>query len=418
MSLNRVAWTIWAGGLLVYVVGVFQRFSMSVAGVDAVDRLGITAAGLGAVAVVQVAVYASMQVPVGVLVDRFGYRRLMVAGALTMAAGQVALAFADGIGTALAARLLIGLGDGVMFIGMVRLVAAWFPGRRNPVLLQLTGLIGQLGAIASAVPVVLLLENTGWRTTFLSAAGLGLASALGALVLLRDPPGAARTSAPPARLGPLLRDTWSETGTRLGLWVHFATQFSAVAFALLWGYPFLVVGQGLSPGVAGLLLTLLTVAFMASGPALGVLVGRYPLRRSRMALIIVAASATAWTAVLVWPGPAPLWMLVLLVLVLGVNQPGSMIGFDHARSFNPTERLGTATGIVNVGGHVASLACLLGVGLVLAAFPHTGGAYAPEAFRWAFLVQYPLWAVGAIQIVRYRRRARTRYDNRPALVFG
>jgi MFS family permease len=306
MSLKRAAWMIWAGGLLVYVVGVFQRFSMSVAGVDAVDRLGITAAGLGAVAVVQVAVYASMQVPVGVLVDRFGYRRLMVAGALTMAAGQVALAFADGIGPALVARLLIGLGDGVMFIGMVRLVAAWFPGRRNPVLLQLTGLIGQLGAIASAVPVVLLLENTGWRTTFLSAAGLGLVSALGALALLRDPPGAARPSATPAKLGSLLRTTWSETGTRLGLWVHFATQFSAVAFALLWGYPFLVVGQGLSPGQAGLLLTLLTVAFMASGPALGVLVGRYPLRRSQMALTIVGASATVWTVVLVWPGPAPL----------------------------------------------------------------------------------------------------------------
>lgn len=417
MSLTRVAWTIWAGGLLVYVVGVFQRFSMSVAGVDAVERLGVTAAGLGVVAVVQVAVYAAMQVPVGVLVDRFGYRRLMLAGALTMVAGQVALAFADGLGPALAARLLVGLGDGVMFIGMVRLVATWFAGARNPVMLQLTGLIGQLGAIASAVPVVLLLENTGWRTTFLTAGGLGLASALGALVLLRDPPGPAPRPVDAPRLGPLLRGTWAETGTRLGLWVHFATQFPAITFALLWGYPFLVVGQGLTPGRAGVLLTLLTVAFMVSGPALGVLVGRYPLRRSQMALAIVGASATAWTAVLVWPGTAPLWMLVVLVVVLGVNQPGSMIGFDHARSFNPTERLGTATGIVNVGGHVASLACILGVGLVLALYPTTGGAYAPEAFRWAFLVQYPLWAIGVIQILRFRRRARVRYDNRPALAF-
>jgi hypothetical protein len=95
-----------------------------------------------------------------------------------------------------------------------------------------------------------------------------------------------------------------------------------------------------------------------------------------------------------------------------------MIGFDHARSFNPAERLGTATGIVNVGGHVASLTSILLIGLVLAVYPHADGAYAPEAFRWAFLVQYPLWAVGATQILRYRRKARRAYDGAPALAFS
>jgi MFS family permease len=283
-------------------------------------------------------------------------------------------------------------------------------------MLQVTGLVGQLGAIASAVPVIYLLENTGWRTTFLSAAGIGLASAVGALLLLREPAGP-EPAAERQRLWPVLRRTWAETGTRLGLWTHFATQFPAIAFVLLWGYPFLVVGQGLDPGTAGALLSVVTVSFMISGPALGVLVGRYPLRRSQMALVIVAASATVWTAVLAWPGHAPLWLLVLLVVVLGVNQPGSMIGFDHARSFNPAERLGTATGIVNVGGHVASLSCILAIGVVLAIYPHAEGAYAPEAFRWAFLVQYPLWAVGAVQVLRYRRKARRTYDNAPALVF-
>ncbi len=414
--IRRAAWLVWVGGLLVYVVGVFQRFSMSVAGVDAVDRLGVTAAGLGVVAVVQVAVYATIQVPVGLLVDRYGYRRLMLGGALTMVAGQLALAFAEGLAPALSARLLVGLGDGVMFVCMVRVVNGWFPPRRNPVMLQVTGLVGQLGAIASAVPVIFLLENTGWRTTFLSAAGIGLASAVGALLLLREPAGP-EPAAERQRLWPVLRRTWAEAGTRLGLWTHFATQFPAIAFILLWGYPFLVVGQGLDPGTAGALLSVGTVSFMISGPARGVLVCRSPLRRSQMALVIVAASATVWTAVLAWPRHAPLWLLVLLVVVLGVNQPGSMIGFDHARSFNPAERLGTATGIVNVGGHVASLACILAIGVVLAIYPHAEGAYAPEAFRWAFLVQYPLWAVGVVQVLRYRRKARRTYDNAPALVF-
>jgi MFS family permease len=415
---RRLAWFVWAGGLLVYVVGVFHRFSLSVAGVDALDRLGVTAAGLAVIAVVQVAVYAAIQIPVGMVVDRYGYRRLMLSGAAVMVIGQVALAYANGLAPALGARLLIGLGDGLMFICMVRIVAAWFPSRRSPVMLQVTALIGQLGAIASAVPVVHLLKNVGWTSTFLVAAGIGLASAIGGALLLRDPPAVAGAPVTTQPFAALLRLTWAEPGARLGVWTHFATQFPAMAYAILWGYPFLVIGQGLPPETAGALLTVLTVAFMISGPALGALVGRFPLRRSRMALAIVGATAATWTVVLAWPGQAPLWLLALLSVVMGVNQPGSMIGFDHARTFVPSERLGTATGIVNVGGFVATLTTILLVGLVLTIYPHAGDGYAPEAFRWAFLVQYPLWALGVVQILRHRRKARRAYDGAAATVFA
>jgi MFS family permease len=421
---RRIAWVVWAGGLTVYIVAVFQRFSLSVAGVEAGPRLGLTAAGLGVIAVVQLAMYALIQIPVGLLVDRFGFRRLLVIGALVMAAGQGILATAHALPLALTARLLVGLGDGVMFISMVRLIAGWFPARRNPLMVQMTGLLGQLGAIASAVPVVLLLDAVGWTDTFLIAAGTGVLAAIAALLLLRDaptpptpPPGHEPGAPPPApRLVRTVRQAWAEPGTRLGLWTHFATQFPAIAFALLWGYPFLVIAQGLTPTSAGALLTVLTLSFIVSAPVLGHLVGRYPLHRSRMALTVVAASAAVWTAVLVWPGRAPIWLLVVLVMVLGVNQPGSMIGFDHARSFNPVARIGTATGIVNVGGHLASLTGILLIGLVLALAPGDAGGYGAGAFRWAFLVQYPLWLLGAVQILRYRRRARLAYDGRASTV--
>jgi MFS family permease len=415
------SWTVWIGGLIIYVVGVFQRFTLSVAAVDALDRLGITAAGLSALAVVQVAVYAATQIPVGMLADRFGYRRLLIAGGLLMAAGQTAVAFAHGLPLAVGGRLIVGLGDGLMFVCMARLVAGWFPPRRNPLMLQITAMIGQLGAIASAVPMVFLLRIGGWTTSFLVAAGAGALSVALGLALLRGPVSGTTPAAHRGvlvgqpRSGPgvrqvvaTLRQTWTETGTRLGMWTHFGTQFPAMAFALLWGFPFLTVAEKLDAATAGTLLSVLTLSFIVSGPVLGHLVGRHPLSRSRMALTIVAASAAVWTAVLLWPGAAPLWLLVLLVVVLGWNQPGSMIGFDHARSFNPGHRLSTATGIVNVGGHVASLTCILAIGVVLALLPRSGVS-SDTAMRWAFAVQYPLWITGAWQILRYRRRARLAY---------
>jgi nitrate/nitrite transporter NarK len=112
--------------------------------------------------------------------------------------------------------------------------------------------------------------------------------------------------------------------------------------------------------------------------------------------------------VLLWPGQAPLPVLVLLVLALGLGGPGSMIGFDLARTFNPPNRLGTATGIVNVGGFVASLLTILLIGMILDA--RTGGtsAYDLTDFKIALSVQYLVGLVGLGGILRTRRLARRR----------
>jgi len=412
---GRRAWLIWGIGVSAYVVAVFHRYSLGVAGVDAAQRFGVSAAVLSVFSVVQLGVYAAMQIPAGVLLDRFGSRRLIATGALVMGLGQLSFALADGVALALAARVLLGVGDAVIFVSVLRLVALWFPPRQNPLVVQVTGQLGQLGAIASAVPLIGALDGFGWAPTFAVAAGLsGLIGVLVAFALRDAPPGAEVpvTTVHVAAVVRSLRETWAEPGTKLGFWAHFVTQFPAVAFALLWGYPFLVTGQGLSPAAAGALLTLLVLAAMACGPLLGLLTGRFPFHRSRLVLGIVGVSALGWTAVLAWPGQAPLWLLVLLILAMSPNTPGSMIGFDYARSFNPAARIGRASGIVNVGGFTASLVVIVLVGLVLDALTAAGAEASTTAFRWAFAVQFPIWLLGTIQVWRWRRRARLQLAER------
>jgi MFS family permease len=348
--------------------------------------------------VVQLGVYAAMQVPVGMLLDRVGSRRMIVAGGLFMSAGQLLMATAGSVPVGLAAKVLVGAGDAMTFISVLRLVPAWFPARRAPLVTQLTGLIGQAGQIVAAYPLVAGLHAAGWTPTFATAAGVGvLVVALVGTGLRNAPPGVA--IAVPAGRRAALRASWREPGTRLGLWTHFVTQFSGNTFALFWGYPFLVEGQGLSPAAAGALLTLLVVGGMCIGPLLGTLAGRWPLRRSVLVLGIVLASALMWTVVLAWPGHVPLGVLVLLVVVLASNGPGSMVGFDFARTENPPARLGSASGIVNVGGFVASLLLILVVGLLLDA----SGSY-----RVAMSAQYAFWAVGLAGVLVTRRQARRR----------
>jgi MFS family permease len=400
----------WGLGVAAYCVAVFHRASLGVAGPEAQERFGASAAVLSLFIVLQLAVYAGLQVPVGAVLDRVGSRRMVAAGAAVMGAGQIVLAESHSVGLAVLGRVLVGAGDAMTFTSVLRLVAAWFPPRRVPVVTQLTGLLGQVGQLAAAIPLVALLHSAGWTPSFLAVGVVGLVVAVLVAAGLRNAPPWAPIPPPPEDLAQVLghlRAAWREPGTRLGLWTHFSTQFSGTVFALLWGYPFLVQGEDRSPGEAGALLTLLVLAAIAVGPVLGQLAGRWPYRRSIPTLTVVGGSALAWTVVLLWPGPAPLALLVVLVLVLATNGPGSMIGFDYARTENEPTRLGSATGIVNVGGFVASLSTILLIGLVLS-WEHPGGTghYTLGDFRGAMCVQYAVWAIGLVGVITTRRRLR------------
>jgi len=405
------AYAVWLVGLLAYAVAVFHRASLGVAATDAQERFSAGASVVSLFLVLQLVVYAGMQIPVGVALDRFGSRALVVAGGLTMAAGQLVLAVATDVPTAVLARVLVGAGDAMTFISVLRLVSLWFPGRMVPVVTQLTGILGQVGSIVAAYPLVALLGATSWRSTFLGAAAVGVLVTVVAVAALRDaPPGTPVT--PPADLAEVRRNlalTWHEPGTRMGLYTHLVTQFSGTVFALLWGYPFLTVGEGLSPGTAAALLSLLVVVGMLVGPLLGRLCGRWPLRRSTLVFAILGSTVAIWTTVLLWPGRAPLWLLVVLVVVLGTNGPGSMIGFDFARTWNPAERLGSASGVVNIGGFTASLVTILVIGAVLDVMtPGASTEYSRDAFRAAFSVQYVFWAVGLAGVLKHRAQLRAR----------
>ncbi|TXL57776.1 MFS transporter [Aeromicrobium terrae] len=394
------------------MLAVFHRSSLAVAGLAATERFDITAAQLSTFAVLQLLVYAGLQVPVGLILDRFGSRRVMLVGVLVLIAAQTGFALADSYGLALVARAFVGMGDAMTFVCVLRLVNTWFISRRIPLVTQLTGVLGQLGAIAAAAPMTWSLRELGWTRSYLIAASIGVVLAVALVVIIRDSPEQRIVSGAPLSLATVRRslaDSWEHPGTRLGFWTHFSTQFSATTLALLWGYPFFVQGEHRSDAEAGLLLTLLVVAVMAAGPVLGWLITHHPWHRSTLVIGIVASIAVVWTVVLVWPGTAPSWLLVLLVLVAGVGGPASMIGFDFGRSFNPASRLGAATGIINQGGFLASLVLVLGIGVVLDwRTPGASTDYSPGAFRWAMSCQYVFWALGLTQLVRYRVRARAR----------
>ncbi|WP_069813471.1 MFS transporter [Streptomyces sp. TP-A0874] len=407
---GRRAVAVWGIGVAVYFVAVTYRTSLGVAGIDAADRFHINASALSTFSILQLLVYAGMQIPVGLLVDRLGTKRVLVLGVVLYTIGQLGFALSHSYGPALLSRALLGCGDAMTFISVLRLGSRWFPARRGPLIAQIAALIGMAGNLVSTIVLARLLSQLGWTTTFGGSVVGGLFVLVLLLLFLKDhpeghAPAPAAQHSEPGFVRRQITESWREPGTRLGMWVHFTSQFPGMVFLLLWGLPFLVETQGRTKAGAGQLLTLIVVSNMLVGLVYGQLIARHHRARLPLVLGTVGATALAWGSVLAWPGgTAPTGLLIALCVVLGTCGPASMIGFDFARPANPPERLGTASGIVNMGGFTASITTLFAIGVLLDA---TGGDY-----RIAFASVFLLQAVGLSQILRLRRRADRRERER------
>jgi MFS family permease len=406
---TRTSWIVFGVAVAAYVVAVIHRTAFGVASADALDRFGIGATALSMLAVVQIALYAGMQVPAGTMLDRWGPARVIIAGSLVMAVGQALMAFAPGFGWAIVARALVGAGDAPIFIAVARLVTIHFPPRRVPVMVQLTGLIGQTGQLISAIPLAYVLHRSGWMPAFASLAVLGAVIASTVWWVLVRPSSDTSLSErlPAASVRDALKTHWSTHGVRLGFWSHFVGPFSANTIALLWGLPYFTTAQGLSKADASLLLTCMVLANIAVAPFIGLLTARHPMRRSWLVLGGAAVMALAWTLLLLPTTPRPLWQLIAFVLVIGAGGPMSLVGMDFARSFAVAHKAGSASGFVNMGGFIATIISVLLVGVVLQfVAPHGASTYTLGEYRIAFASLAVPWGIGVVGVYLSRRDTR------------
>ncbi|WP_291278071.1 nitrate/nitrite transporter [Galactobacter sp.] len=433
------AWLVWGVAVAAYLVSVTQRTSFGVVGLQATERFDATASILAVFSVVQLLVYAGLQIPVGALADRFGSKFMIAGGAVLMASGQVVLGLAGTTAVGFVGRVLVGAGDAMTFVSVMRLLPGWFPARINPVISQLTGGVGQMGQIISLVPFAWLIGFTGWTQSFLALGSLSAVMVVLVLCCVREAPRAgsrdgssgtgktgeghrpeaanpepgtgalAVVSAPkPLSAARSVAAAWKRPGTRLGFFTHMISAFAVNVVLLSWGYPFLVSAQGLPQATASLLLGLFVVVAVGFGPVVGMVVARYPLRRSVVVLTIAATSCLAWLVVIFWPGQAPLWLLVIFCLIVASGGPTSMVAFDYARTENPPHLVGAATGLANVGSFFGGLAAIWAIGVVLDLMKgHTGDdLYALSGFRIAFLVVPAVYLIGGVGFLWQLRRTR------------
>jgi sugar phosphate permease len=392
-----LAWLGWGLGAAFYFTGFYQRVAPAVMTDYLMTDFRIGAAALGNLSAFYFYSYVAMQIPTGILVDRWGVRKLLSAGTLVAALGTFLFAAAPSMVFAYTGRLLIGASVGVAWVSLLKLTMHWFPASRFAFANGLALFAGVGGAVSAGVPLRLLVDLLGWRLVMGVSGAVTLFIGLAIWFMVRDDPGEkgfrsyAPVSSPGGRssgsavsgIGTLLcfRNTWLLSIVPSGI------VGPVLAFAGLWGVPFLTTHYGLTPAESAAVTSVLLVAWALGGPILGALSDRIGKRKT-----------------LYVPG-LPTWALVGLVMVIGFASSVVIIGFSFAKESVPSRLSGTVTGVCNMGYMMGPMILQPLMGWVLDA--HWKGAmangarvYDLGAYRSAFALIVG-WSVLAVILIAF-----------------
>ncbi|MBM3519087.1 MAG: MFS transporter [Alphaproteobacteria bacterium] len=402
-------WVMFALATSLYTYAFLQRVAPNVVVDQLMRDFGVTAALLGNLSAFYFYSYAGLQIPLGIVLDRFGARAVLAGAAILCAAGSFLFAWADNLAIAALGQLLIGAGAGVPFVGALVIARAWLPADRFAFVTGLVMFSGMAGALLGQAPLAALVEVVPWRGVFEALAVFALAWAAMLWLLVRDrPAGPATAAAPRVRLltgmGRVLlsRHTWL-----ISLYGALIAG-PILSFVSLWSVAYLMQGYGLTRSDAAFYSSMVMVGWGVGAPLAGYVADR--LRRRKGPMLAGAFLALAmWLALALLPD-LPLGALMVVFFLLGLSNGGMGVMFAFLREHNPPALGSTATGVFNTICMFSPAAFQPLVGYLLdLGWDGTMAAgaplYAGSAFRAAFLV-YPLAVATAIALALPLRETR------------
>jgi MFS family permease len=332
----------WATGALFFFYAWILRVAPSVMIDEMMRDLTVGAALIGNLSAFYYYGYAGMQVPAGLLIDRFGARRLMTIAALSCALGCVVFSMSAALWGVAAGRFLIGASAAFSFVGAMSVAGLWFPARRFALLTGLAMMLGMAGGVAGQAPLRLLVDQLDWRHASLSLAAGGIAIAVAAWSTVRDRPQSHKGGTHMlAGLGRVARNrqTWLISFAGLG------TTAPLLGFAGLWGVPYFVTVYGLDRAAAASITSTMFIGWGVGAPFMGWF-SDYIGRRRIPFIAGLFTCACAMAAMLYVPN-LPIPVLMALCFACGFGGSSQIVGFAAAREHNPIALSATALGLVN-----------------------------------------------------------------------
>ena len=359
-SVLKLPWIVWGIGTLYFLFDYTNQVVPGAMHGELRGAFGVSAFQFGIIAASYFYVYAAMQIPVGILTDRYGPKRPLAIAAIVASVGCLLFSQADSFLTATLARSMIGLGACFSFISVLMLVSSWFPSNRFSLLVGLTNMAGMVGAISadnllswSAMP-----EHGGWKNTIAGLGFAGLLITLGIMFVVRDRPSGYRRS-PDSRppVGVLLALKHLKKIIRSPqMWVNgvyaatIATTF--MTFGAAWGSVFLERAFHLSPQAAASVSSLVFVGAILGSFFFGWFSGK--IKKRKLPMIIGGAGVVVSYLLLVYGIGENTTLAGVCLFAMGFFACGNVVAYALANDRSPEGGEGISLGFVNT--------CLIGGG--------------------------------------------------------
>ena len=399
-------------GWLVAAVFFFYAWVLRVAPSITVEPLmrdfAVGGAIVGNLSAVYFWAYAALQIPCGLLADRWGPRRVLTVAILVTGLGCAVMGLAPTIELAYAGRALIGFGAAFAFVGGMVIAAIWLPARRFAFFSGVALAVGLAGGVVGQGPFSAAVAALGWRDYMVALAGWALIHALLAWLLIRDRPARPAPGGPagpvaaalppePMRSG-LVRALRRPQNFLLSAFA-FLMSVPILAFGGLWGVPYTVARFGVDTTAAGFAMAAMLLGVACGGPLWGLLSDR--LGRRKPILLAGAVLGLAAVAGAIYLPGLPFALFQVCVFLAGFGGSAMVTAFALGREQNDARSAGTALGLINMctvfSGAVSQP--LIGLLLDLSWTGETvNGArvYALSAYEGAFLLLPGCYLMGLL----------------------
>ncbi|MDP3559002.1 MAG: MFS transporter [Legionellaceae bacterium] len=383
-----------------YLYEYILQVAPSVMASPMMQTFHISAEGFGIISAFYFYAYAPMQLPAGLLYDRFGPRRLMTVALCLCALGSFFFASTESLWTAALGRFFIGTGSAFSFVGVLVLLSRWFPPHYFALLAGITQLMSSVGAIFGQMPLAAFIDIVGWRNASFILSLLGFLLALLMWIVVRDHPNPCAEHK--------INRSWSEEGKRfllvckrsstwrIGIYA-FAIWTPIAVFGALWGVPFLQEKYHISVIGASSLCSMIWLGIGVGSPLLGWLSDKWASRR--LALILGSICGLSSAIFLLYVPNISMALMYPILFLFGFGAGGQTVSFALIYDECPQELLGTACGLNNlfvlIGG--AIFQPLVGVLLDRCGATLINGVaqYSITAYQWSLSV-LPLCFAGSL----------------------
>ena len=375
-----------------FFLSQFYRATNAVIADQLLTDLSLDTRGLGTVSAAFFYAFSVTQIPISMLLDRIGPRRMMTGLSLVGITGAVIFACADSLQMGILGRILLGVGMACNLMGTLKLLTMWFT---PAVFATITGVvfsIGTMGNMAATVPMVGLVNLLGWRQAFIWIAGVNLALVVALWLIVRDTPPTDpfEKSAPPATEGASALSALLTLFKNRAYWIISLTSFVGygiyAAVQTLWAGPFLTEVMGLSVMNAGHVILLLNVGAIAGGgPVWGWVSDRvFHTRKWVIFGGLLLYFATMLILGRLNTGTA-LFLLMILFFSFGFFRSSGALLYVHIKETMPAHMAGTAMTGINFFTMIGPAVFLQGLGILMQEL-YPQASRGPQAFTTAFSV--------------------------------